>query len=116
MCLSVIRKTYPLCDRKKLIILIILLFHLLTTTTHPKSICLSPEGCKINIQTGECKTCIEISEKKIIPKKKQEITCNNPTKRTRIGATSKTKRCYWKCVIGPCDDGMLPPGCVWTNQ
>ena len=81
----------------------------------PKSICLSPEGCKINLQTGECKTCIEIRQKTIIPKKKQEITCNKPTKRTPIDATPKTKRCYWKCVIGPCDDGMLPPGCVWID-
>ena len=27
-----------------------------------------------------------------------------------------TKRCVWKCVVEPCDDDMLPEGCVWDSD
>ena len=28
----------------------------------------------------------------------------------------KTNGCTWECVVGPCDDDMLPKGCRWENK
>ena len=33
------------------------------------------------------------------------------TSRTNGFKESITKKCVWRCVVGLCDDGMLPEGC-----
>ena len=52
--------------------------------------------------------------KEIVPEygKPQEMK-KSPTKVSKGQKKPTTKKCVWKCVIKPCDDDMLPEGCVW---
>ena len=78
-------------------------------------ICIAPNGCPINMDTGECPNCIwEENEK---PKILTEFNKTTVKKSIKPLPTSKpsSKMCVWRCVVAPCDDDMLPDECVWKN-
>ena len=78
-------------------------------------ICIAPNGCPINMDTGECPNCIWKEDEK--PKILTEFKKTTVKKSIKTIPTSKpsSKMCVWRCVITPCDDDMLPDGCVWKN-
>ena len=49
--------------------------------------------------------------KPVVQKDKREKTIS---KKKKPAKTQKSK-CVWKCIIPPCDDDMLPKGCVWSS-
>jgi len=50
--------------------------------------------------------------KPFVKKDKREKTIS---KKKKPAKTQKSK-CVWKCIIPPCDDDMLPEGCVWSSD
>ena len=49
--------------------------------------------------------------KPVVQKDKREKTIS---KKKKPAKTQKSK-CVWRCIIKPCDDDMLPEGCVWSS-
>ena len=86
-----------------------------------KQICIAPSGCRIEIDTGLCPSCIEvkeeqpiIKEEKVVVEKKLVVKIPPKKKPSQKVSQSKPKRdCSqkWECIVPPCDwideDGCL---------
>ena len=90
-----------------------------------KQICIAPSGCRIEIDTGLCPSCIEvkeeppiIKEEKVIVEKKPEVIISKPS--SKISTDPETKisytGCTWECIVAPCTNDMLPKGCRWVGR
>ncbi len=49
--------------------------------------------------------------KPFVQKEKRDKTIS---KKKKPAKTQKSK-CVWRCITPPCDDDMLPKGCVWSS-
>ena len=78
------------------------------------------------METGECPNCVWKEDKpfqittataiSIHIKEIVEPIVETPKSKKLTPATiPSSKMCVWRCIISPCDDDMLPEGCVWDN-
>ena len=99
----------------KSLIFISLLFPINLTA---EMVCLHPSGCPIE-EDGTCVGCVWKE-----PKIKEECDVELPltestvkeSKKLTPATTPSSNKCIWRCVIAPCDDDMLPDGCVWREE
>ena len=86
-------------------------------TTFGNLVCPLIDGCPI--KKGVCIGCIEKTLHKHNQQDSSSIERTYTKTKPSITIPKKTKiksRCIWKCVIAPCDDDMLPKGCVWLSE
>ena len=80
-------------------------------------VCLHPSGCPIE-EDGTCIGCVW-KEPKIEEECDVELPLTESTVKESKNLTPETpssNKCIWRCVIAPCDDDMLPDGCVWREE
>ena len=79
-------------------------------------VCPLIDGCPI--KNGVCIGCIEKEETiQIVALDKLKIKLNEIVKpdKPKLSKRKENRKCFWKCVIAPCDDDMLPNGCEWIE-
>ena len=90
---------------------------LIPTIAFGDLVCPLIDGCPI--KKGECVGCIIKTNHQHYQQDSLDTERSNTQSKPSIikpQRIEKKSRCYWKCVVGPCDKTMLPDGCTWLSQ